>query len=111
MKFMGTSWDLRAIKSLMEMDVLRYKTPQMVRKEITVHLLVYNLIRALMARSATELKHQPREVSFKAAQETIHEFHVLLLQTETALLPGMVKYMAQIASEHVVGNRPGRSVP
>ena len=95
----------------MQMDVLRCKTPEMVRKEMTVHLLVYNLIRALMAQAATELKDQPRKISFKAAQETIQEFHVLLLQAEVTLLPGMVKGMVQIASEHVVGNRPGRNEP
>lgn len=103
--------DLRAIKSLMKMDVLRCKTPEMVRKEITVHLLVYNLIRALMARAATELKNRPREISFKAGQESIQEFHVLLLQAEPALLPRVVQYMVRIATEHVVGNRSGRSEP
>ena len=68
--------DFRAIKSLMHMDILRCKTPEMVRKEIDVHLLVYNLIRALMARSAVRLKNKPREISFKAAQECLQEFHV-----------------------------------
>ncbi|PJR07254.1 IS4 family transposase, partial [Sinorhizobium meliloti] len=103
--------DLRAIKSLMKMDVLRCKTPEMVRKEISVHLLVYNLIRSLMARAATELKNRPRKISFKAAQETMQEFHVLLIQAGTVLLSKMVKYMVKIASEHVVGNRPGRHEP
>ena len=103
--------DLRSIKCLMKMDVLRCKTPEMVRKEITVHLLVYNLIRTLMAQAATELRKQAREISFKAAQETIQEFHVLLLQAEVSLLPKLVKHMVQIASEHIVGNRPGRSEP
>lgn len=42
--------DLRAIKSVMRMDVLRCKTPEMVRKEIAVHLLAYNLVRAVMHR-------------------------------------------------------------
>ena len=79
--------DLRSIKCLMKMDVLRCKTPEMVRKEITVHLLVYNLIRTLMAQAAIEPRKQAREMSFKAAQETIQEFHALLLQAETSLLP------------------------
>ena len=35
--------DLRSIKSVMQMDVLRCKTPEMVRKEIWAHLLAYNL--------------------------------------------------------------------
>ena len=83
----------------------------MVRKEITVHLLVYNLIRTLMAQAATELKKQAREMSFKAAQETIQEFHVLLPQAEISLLPKLVKHMVQIVSEHIVGNRPCRSEP
>ena len=95
----------------MNLDVLRCKTPEMVRKEITVHLLVYNLIRGLMARAATGLKSQPRKISLKAAQEAIQEFHVLLLQAESVLLPRMVKSMVRIATEHVVGNRPGRSEP
>ena len=41
--------DRRSIKQTMQMDVLRWKTPRMVRKEIWGHLLVYNLLRAVMA--------------------------------------------------------------
>ena len=41
--------DFRSIKTLMKMEVLRCKSPDRVRKEISVHLLAYNLLRALMA--------------------------------------------------------------
>ena len=44
--------DIRSIKQRMRMDVLRCKTPAMVRKEIWAHLLVYNLIRGVMAEAA-----------------------------------------------------------
>ena len=91
--------------------MLRCKPPEMVRKEIHVHLLVYNLIRALMARAALQIKNQPREISFKAAQETLQEFHVLLLQAGAGLLSKVTEYMILIAGEHVVGDRPGRSEP
>lgn len=37
--------DFRCIKCEMQMDILRCKTPQMVKKEIAAHLLGYNLIR------------------------------------------------------------------
>src|SRR6478672_11554943 len=37
--------DLRSIKATMKMDVLRCKSPEMVRKEIWAHLLAYNLLR------------------------------------------------------------------
>jgi hypothetical protein len=36
--------DLRSIKSVMQMDVLRCETPEMVEKEIWMHLLAYNLM-------------------------------------------------------------------
>ena len=48
--------DLRSIKSTMQMDVLRCKTPELVRKEVWMHLLAYNLIRTIMAQAAT--KHE-----------------------------------------------------
>lgn len=103
--------DFRAIKSLMKMDVLRCKTPEMVRKEINVHLLVYNLIRALMTQSAVELKNRPRQISFKAAQEVLQEFHVVLLQSKEKVLADVVTHMIAIPGEHVVGNRLGRREP
>ena len=36
----------------MHMDILRGKTPEMVRKEIWAHLLAYNLVRTIMAQAA-----------------------------------------------------------
>ena len=38
--------DLRSIKHVMQMDVLRCKSPAMVRKEIWMHLLAYNRVLA-----------------------------------------------------------------
>jgi hypothetical protein len=47
--FDGGQVDIRSIKSTMMMDVLRCKTPEMVRKEIWAHPLAYNLVRTVMA--------------------------------------------------------------
>ena len=44
--------DIRSLKQTLKMDVLRCKTPEMVRKEIWAHLLVANLIRGVMAEAA-----------------------------------------------------------
>ncbi|MEM6404264.1 MAG: IS4 family transposase [Cyanobacteria bacterium P01_D01_bin.116] len=40
--------DLKHLKTTLGMDILRCKTPSMVRKEIYVYLLAYNLLRSLM---------------------------------------------------------------
>ena len=68
---------LRSIKQTMEMDVLRCKTPAMVRKEIWGHLLVYNLLRAAMAQAALGYRVVPRQVSLQGARQTLTAFHSL----------------------------------
>ena len=57
--------DIRNIKSTLRMEVLRCKTPDMVKKEIWVNLLAYNLIRLLMAQAAQITECSPRQLSFK----------------------------------------------
>src|SRR5215467_6164678 len=66
--------DIRSIKSTMKMDVLRCKTPEMVRKEIWTHLLAYNLLRTVMAVAAAENGIEPRQVSFKGAKQVVTAF-------------------------------------
>ncbi|WP_292864605.1 IS4 family transposase [Nostoc sp. LPT] len=53
----GQRWDveldLRHLKTTLGMDILRCKTPSMVRKEIYVYLLAYNLLCGLMWSAGT----------------------------------------------------------
>ena len=46
----------------------------MVRKEIAMHLLAYNLIRGVMAEAARGREVKPRELSFKGARHTVRAF-------------------------------------
>lgn len=89
--------DLRAIKTVMQMDILRGKTPRMVEKEIAVHLLAYNLVRAVMAQAACLNNLLPRQLSFKAALQLLNAFEMTLRHgspqglavRRTALLTGL----------------------
>ena len=103
--------DFDVIKTTMKMDMLRCKSPEMVRKEISVNLLVYNVIRGLMGKAAVYIGKKPREISFKAAQETLVSFHQTLLEAAGDWLEEKVRNMLVIIGQHVVGNRPGRSEP
>lgn len=79
--------DIRAIKSVMKMDILRSKTPEMVKKEIWSHLLAYNLVRRVMMHSARKHLTTPRQLSFKTALravETFREQGVLSIDNEVA---------------------------
>ena len=43
--------NLNSIKTIMRMDMLSCKSPEMVKKEIGVHLLAYNIIRIIIAEA------------------------------------------------------------
>jgi putative transposase len=68
--------DVRSIKHVMQMDVLRCKSPAMVRKELWMHLLAYNLVRKLMANAAESAGLCPRDISFKGTLQTLVVFSV-----------------------------------
>lgn len=101
--------DLRSIKQSMHLDVLRCKTPDMVRKEIFAHLLAYNLLRGVMTDSATRTGVTPRQLSVKGAMQAVESFMPAMMATDA----GEVLYDAFLAtvSAHRVGNRPGRQEP
>jgi len=67
--------DLRSIKVALQMDMLRCKTPELVRKEIWTHVLTYNLIRTVMAQAAIREEAPPRSISFKATLQVLEAFH------------------------------------
>lgn len=66
--------DLRSIKSVMQMNILRCKSAKMVLKEIATHLLAYNLVRAVMAQAASHAALAPRQLSFKGALQLLRAF-------------------------------------
>ena len=70
--------DLRSIKVALQMDMLRCKTPELVRKEIWTHVLAYNLIRTVMAQAAIRKEVPPRSISFKATLQVLEAFQPLI---------------------------------
>ncbi len=103
--------DLRTIKITMQMDVLRCKSPAMVRKEIWMHLLAYNLIRTVMADAAERAQMQPRTISFKGALQTLTAYRPLVEQAAPQDLPELYDTLFAAIAAHVVGNRPHRYEP
>jgi Transposase DDE domain len=103
--------DLRSIKDVLQMDVLRCKTPEMVRKEIWMHLLAYNLIRGVAAEAAEAHDKQPRLVSFKGALQTMTAFQDALRYAPSSDRPRLMEAMLKAISCHEVGDRFGRVEP
>jgi hypothetical protein len=103
--------DLRSIKETLQMDVLRCKTPAMVRKEITVHFIAYNLIRSVMAQAAFRAGISPRSISFKGTIQTLNEFRSKIGLVNEEMLPSVFEALINAVAGHRVGHRPGRSEP
>ena len=101
--------DFRSIKVVLQMDVLRCQTPEMVRKEIWMHLLAYNLIRGVMRDAAEAHEKRPRHLSFKGALQALSTF-LPLLGLCMPLASGCSALVSCIAT-HRVGNRPDRYEP
>ena len=108
-------WDaeinLRSLKTMMQMDVLRCLTPEMVRKEIWAHLLAYNLIRAVIAQAAFVSGKQPRQISFTRAMRTLEAFRSTLAHARDADLPILYQHLLHAIASHQIANRPGRLEP
>jgi hypothetical protein len=103
--------DIRSIKSTMQMDILRCKTPDMVHKEIWTHLLAYNLLRTVMAVAADENDTEPRMVSFKGAKQALTAFAPKIEAARPEDRASLIDAMLTTIAYHRVGNRPGRWEP
>jgi hypothetical protein len=103
--------DLRSIKDVLQMDVLRCKSPEMVKKEIWMHLLAYNLIRGVMGQAAEAHDKQPRLLSFKGTLQTMTAFQDALRRAKPIHREPLVEAMLQAIASHEVGDRFGRVEP
>ncbi len=102
--------NLRSIKNVMGMDIIRGKTPDIVIKEIWVHMLGYNLIRMAMAWTGKLSKRCPQEISFRAVQQWFAI--VRMANAYGANLEGCaMEMLLLIADAEVVGHRPNRYEP
>lgn len=101
--------DLRDIKVSLQMDFLRCKTPELVRKEIWTHILAYNLIRTVMAQAASRHSVDPRTISFKATVQTLEAFQPILNNPSRMSIADrqiMYEQILDAISTHRVGDRP-----
>ncbi len=106
--------DLRSLKQTMQMDILRCKTPELVRKEIWTHLLAYNLIRTIIAQAAIKHSIDPRSISFKGAIQTLEAFQpVIAMQGhhDSAFRTKLYRQLLDAIAAHRVADRPDRFEP
>jgi putative transposase len=105
---------IRDIKTAMKLEVLRCKTPAMVRQELWIGLLVYNLIRQSILQSAHQAERQPDELSFMATMQMLANSWLLaavVVDGTGDVAEPLVTLRVVHGGSHRVGNRPDRVEP
>ncbi len=98
----------------MQMEILRCKTPELVRKEIWTHLLAYNLIRTIIAQAASKYDVEPRTISFKGAIQTLEAFQPLIAiqgELDPAFRQRLYQQLLDAIATHRVADHPDRFEP
>jgi len=106
--------DLRSLKQTMQTDILRCKTPELVRKEIWTHILAYNLVRTIMAQAAAKHDIEPRTISFKGAIQTLEAFQPLIAtqgDCSSTRRRNLYDQLLDAVATHRVADRPDRFEP
>jgi len=110
-------WDVelffRDIKTTMGMDILRCKTPDMVRKEIIMYLIAYNCIRRLMFEAAREKGEKVRRISFKGSVQALRQWepHLNQAQKSRQEKDRLIGLLYEAIADNLVLERPGRHEP
>lgn len=95
------------IKTILGMNILSCKTPEMIGKEIWVYLLAYNLIRLLMSQSAYLTGCQPTDLSFKHCLQLWLNY----LQHKPVIAEDILESLFILMAQQRVAKRPGRIEP
>jgi hypothetical protein len=109
-------WDVelffRDIKTTMGMDILRCKTPSMIRKELLMHFIVYNCLRLLMLRAAEKAQVPVRRISFKASLQALRQWVPLFKPEMTATEQRrFIALLYDSIAASTLFQRPGRREP
>jgi hypothetical protein len=102
--------DIRTIKTTLGFDLLRCTWPEMVRTELWVALMAYNMIRRTMLDAALAAEVPPRQLSFAhALQLTAASWIVALTARDQSA--AIVAAVIQGMQRPLVGRRPHRVEP
>ncbi len=103
--------DIRQIKQTLHLDHVRCKTPAMVRRELWVTLLAYNLIRKVIATAAAVHHKPPRHLGFTLACQCLLASWMLLATGACQDSQALYHLLLARLAAHEVANRPGRIEP
>jgi len=106
--------DLKSLKQTLQMDILRCRTPELVRKELWTHILAYNLIRTIAAQAAVKHGIEPRTISFKGTVQTLEAIQPVIAmrgENDASFRKVLYEHLLDAIAIHRVADRPDRYEP
>jgi hypothetical protein len=100
------------LKTSLQMEMLRARSPTMLQKEIYAHLIAHNLIRCTMAQAAAEHGVPLERISFKGTLDALRQFTQAMSQARNKKKRSELwnKLLKTLAND-LVPERPGRCEP
>ena len=106
--------NLDDLKTTLQMDRLQGQTPAMLHRELEMHLIAYNLIRAVMLEASLTRAVPLYRLSFKGTLATRRAFDVSLVRvppTQPKKRQAIYEEMLSTIAKDLVPERPGRREP
>lgn len=103
--------NLKHIKTTLGMDILSCQTPEMVRKEIYVYLLAYNLLRSVMYDAAMTSGLNPIRLSLQATRQHLNNFTAIWLISTQVRRSKTAQTLLETVADSYQKKRVGRVEP
>lgn len=102
------------IKTTLQMDMLSCRSPDMVLKEIEMHMVAYNLVRSVMQEASIRHYVPLARLSFKGTLDTVQQYSYAMQRIparQSAKRQTLHRQMLQTIAKDLLPERPGRREP
>jgi hypothetical protein len=100
------------LKTTLQLELLRSRSPQMLHKEIYTHLIAHNLVRCIMAQAALGHAVPLERVSFKGTLDALRQFSQAMSRARSRKKGAQLwALLLETLARDLVPERPGRREP
>jgi hypothetical protein len=100
------------LKTSLQMEFMRGRTPQMVLKEMYTRLIAHNLLRCTLAQAASDHNVPLDRLSFKGSLDALRHFTYAMARAQSkAKRQALWDLLLETLAQDLVPERPGRREP
>lgn len=111
LRWQAAEVNLRHLKTTLNMEMIAAKTPEMVRKDLWIHLLAYNLLRMVMWQAAKHSTVEAARLSLQGTRQQFNHFRPELVNAEAGERQRRYHALLMIVGTLIVPLRPHRREP